>query len=102
MNKFCKDSSAGEEGAKPTEDDSGKDEEAAATKIQAGFKGITDLRIVIFNIYSKLINIWWIRTCSHPYEENVSTIVLYPVFYEYKKTVFSLIIVHFLSTESCL
>ena len=39
MNKFCKDSSAGEEGAKPTEDDSGKDEEAAATKIQAGFKG---------------------------------------------------------------
>ena len=49
MNKFCKDSSAGEEGAKPTEDDSGKDEEAAATKIQAGFKGNTDLRIDFFS-----------------------------------------------------
>ena len=35
---FCKDSAAVEEVAKPS-DDSGKDEEAAATKIQAGFKG---------------------------------------------------------------
>ncbi len=35
-------------------------------------------------LYSKPIYIWWIRTGSHPYEKTMSSIVLYPVFYEYK------------------
>ena len=42
-------------------------------------------QINIFSrIHSKPINIRWIRTSSHPYEKIMSSIVLYPVFYEYK------------------
>ena len=85
INKFCKDSSAGDETAKPTEDDSGKDEEAAATKIQAGFKGIIDLRIVFSRIHSKPVD---------DYHRIVFSFLWI--------TGFDLIIVHFLSTESCL
>ena len=40
--------------------------------------------IVISRIHSKPINIWWIRTGSHPYDNIMSSIVLYSVFYEYK------------------
>ena len=39
-------------------------------------------------IHSKPINIRWVRTGSHPYEKLMSSIVLYPVLYEYKNVQF--------------
>ena len=64
---------------------------------------------LLSRIHLKPINIRWIRIGSHPYEKKpMSSIVLYPVSYEYKmynhkiKTGFNLIIVHFISAESCL
>ena len=43
-----------------------------------------DVVIFISRIYSKPINIQWIRTGSDPYEKTMSSIVVYPVFYEYR------------------
>ena len=37
---------------------------------------------LLSRIASKPINIWWIRTGSHPYEKIMSRIVLYPAFEE--------------------
>ena len=68
-----------------------------------------EVNLTIFSrIHTKPINIRWNRTGSHPYEKVMSSIVLYPVFYEchvviswLKKTGFNLIVVHFISAESC-
>ena len=53
----------------------------------------------ISSIASKLINIGWIRTGFHPYWKNV---ILYQVFYEYKKCTIMRLKPIFLSTENCL
>ena len=39
---------------------------------------------IFSRIHSKPILIWWIRTGSYPYEKTMSSIVLYPAFYENK------------------
>ncbi len=65
------------------------------------------LNHLFYRIHSKPINIQWIRTGSRPYEKIMSSIVLYPVFCEYKKITIirflaHALIVHFITAESCL
>ena len=54
-------------------------------------------KIILFLVF---IRIRWIGTGSHPYEKTMSSIVLYPAFYEYKNL--QSLIVHSISAESCL